>query len=588
MLRRAFSLCSAAALLAVTAVAQEQAAVVATPLDTDVVPARPGDEGALRYAPVLLADPADYVPAPMPVYSGVSTGPGDPVSIDLQSGVEHRYAADPGPFPSEQWVAGFDLGSGIREDLMRWWNAPTSVSSTAFPWSTQCRMFFTQSGGNYLCSGTLFDARNMITAGHCVHEGPGGTWSANVSIAPAWDGDADAYGWANAVTLATWTSWTGSGSRDGDQGYVRLDRPVGVLTGWLGYGYDDSTSWWQSTTMHMAAYPASGWAGAPNQLYYTWGLWEDIFTDTVESDVNWPYWAGGMSGGGQYWIDSTSGNRYVMSNMAYGWGKSAGVTTRIGGCRITGPKFSYMDNTWVPDSYPDTAIDLVPLDTQVDPGGSTIRAGEAPVSMSYLTFNMSDYDPVSATYYADVYLSTNDNISTFDTQIQRHYYNWDYAPRSTVRVNVPPPTIPIDTTPGSYWLGVILDVADYDTGNNDTDGWDAEPIQVIEPVDSILLQGPTSGAVGSWVTMTVSDAPPNSPLWLYWSRTLGGMSINGHPFDIGPNYKTVMTGTTDAAGGWSGTGRVPQALRGRTIYLEVRVDSAGYTYDSNYLPFSGY
>jgi hypothetical protein len=56
-------------------------------------------------------------------------------------------------------------------------------------------------------------------------------------------------------------------------------------------------------------------------------------------------------------------------------------------------------------------------------------------------------------------------------------------------VDVSPATaIPVNTMSGKYWIGVILDIADHDTANNDSDGQDAAEITVVPPSsESVVL-----------------------------------------------------------------------------------------------------
>ncbi|KAA3606074.1 MAG: hypothetical protein DWQ01_17920 [Planctomycetota bacterium] len=568
------------------ALAQQDGTVNTVDTSTQVFPATQGDEGPLRFESQVPKDRSSYLPAPMPQVSGIHTGPQQAISYDMISGEELVYDA-PSTGLSHGWVVGRELADQVGESISRSFPGLSAVTSTSFPWSTHCRMWFTKFGLNYVCSGTLIDARTMMTAGHCVHEGSGGNWATNVSVAPSWDGDDDAFGSANGISLGSWTSWTVSGSYDGDMGWVRLDRPIGVLTGWLGYGYNSDNSWWSSAGFNLTGYPGSCFSGAPDQFYYDYGTWDSVGTYVVEADMSESCWIGGMSGGGIYYIDG-SGNRYVYADVSHGWGWPSS-TTRMGACRMTSSKFDWVLNTFIPGAYNTSQVDYIPLDMEVDMGGSSMRAGTAPSSMSYRVFNNSLYNPASATVHTDTYLSTNDNISEFDTLIQSHTFTWDFGAKSSVTVNYStPPTIPVDTVPGSYWIGVIIDELDYSTSNNDTDGWDAAPVTIIEPLNSITLSGPSSGAVGSTVTYDISDAPTSAPVWMYWSRTLGGTTINGHPFAIGSPYNTVASGTTSSTGTWTVSGTIPPALAGRTIWLEIRADKYGYTYDSYVKGLTGF
>ncbi|MFQ5749568.1 MAG: hypothetical protein ACE5H3_08950, partial [Planctomycetota bacterium] len=100
--------------------------------------------------------------------------------------------------------------------------------------------------------------------------------------------------------------------------------------------------------------------------------------------------------------------------------------------------------------------------------------------------------------------------------------------------------------------------------------------------DTILLTGPTSVNVHGFVIYDWSKAPPSSPWFMLLSKKLGGTTINGQPFDIGPAVRIMGTGTTSPAGTGSWVGGPARAkFSGKTFHLELRVDSNGQTFDSN-------
>lgn len=103
--------------------------------------------------------------------------------------------------------------------------------------------------------------------------------------------------------------------------------------------------------------------------------------------------------------------------------------------------------------------------------------------------------------------------------------------------------------------------------------------------DTIVLVGPNVGFAGQNVQYDWSNAPASSPWFFYWSLSLGGSTINGHPFDLGGTINTGATGTTDASGNGTLTAHLPANAAGLIVYVEVRVDDAitSQTYDSNYL-----
>ena len=90
--------------------------------------------------------------------------------------------------------------------------------------------------------------------------------------------------------------------------------------------------------------------------------------------------------------------------------------------------------------------------------------------------------------------SFNSIISTADTLLSTQYYNWDFNAMSAVRVNMVQVTIPVNTPPGNYWIGVLYDNAtDGNTANNNTEGWDSVPITVPALLDYYTFSSTAEG-----------------------------------------------------------------------------------------------
>jgi len=451
--------------------------VRATTVSETVVEARPGETGTLRYAEHDGEDLSRYLPLEVPE-SGLErrhSGPVEGISLDVATGIEKVQALPYDPFRTAGWIAGRALSDEVDESMDASFGTFTEITSAAFPWSTQCRVFFNQGGGSYVCSGTMIDAKTLITAGHCVHEGSGGAWSTGVWVAPRWDGDSNAFGTANATRLGSFTGWTASGSGNHDMGFIRLDRPVGFLTGWLGNFWNSSSSFWYGTTFNLAGFPAvvsTTFPDAPDTLYYAYGTWNVVNTNTVDAIYPTTVDFGGLSGTGVYYIAS-DGSRYVGGDHRSSF-TSGGQKYRRS-CRMTQGKFDFCNDSFIPDGYVSGSVDYVPLRVRL--AVSTIQKGQS-ASMTYRVANNSLFNPASATVDVDVYLSTNSDISTFDTKIQSHSFTWNFGAKSSVNVNVGSVTIPGSTTAGIKYLGVIVNESDASTSNNDTDGWDAHRISV--------------------------------------------------------------------------------------------------------------
>lgn len=93
---------------------------------------------------------------------------------------------------------------------------------------TTGKVFFTLDGTDYVCSGSSVTGTNddlVLTAGHCLNEGPG-AYATNWAFVPAYDDGARPYGTFTARLLVTTTQWAERGDFDYDVGFAVVN-PVG-------------------------------------------------------------------------------------------------------------------------------------------------------------------------------------------------------------------------------------------------------------------------------------------------------------------------------------------------------------------------
>jgi len=103
------------------------------------------------------------------------------------------------------------------------------------------------SGGH--CSGTLVGPKHVLTAGHCVHSGPGGSWmwstfyprQTSASLPTAF----------YAVNMWTYTAWASNGNWDYDIAIIILDRETGL--GWTSFGWNNGIN--GAWALHNVGYP---------------------------------------------------------------------------------------------------------------------------------------------------------------------------------------------------------------------------------------------------------------------------------------------------------------------------------------------
>lgn len=185
-----------------------------------------------------------------------------------------------------------------------------------YPFSTNGKIFFTQNGVNYVCSGTSTTSgsggsrRLVWTAGHCVHAGDNLStgWSTNIYFCPGYvNGVNSTFGcWAGIDTYTSW-AWYSTANFKYDLGVVITGNSSTTGKGRLGDTVGTQGLAWDW------GYVQQFWAfGYPAEYPYT-GLYQVMTSaSTAEADepgqgLSGPYTigigsdqTGGASGGG--WI----------------------------------------------------------------------------------------------------------------------------------------------------------------------------------------------------------------------------------------------------------------------------------------------
>jgi hypothetical protein len=126
------------------------------------------------------------------------------------------------------------------------------ANPNAFPYSTCGKLFFTQGGQDFSGSAAVVSRNVILTAGHCVHSGSGGSWSTNVVFFPSFPRTPPLSFSYNF--LAASQAWTNSGNRAFDYGMLWVDNNPGDVVGWLGLLWNTSTS---GRTWNAVGYPAT-------------------------------------------------------------------------------------------------------------------------------------------------------------------------------------------------------------------------------------------------------------------------------------------------------------------------------------------
>ncbi len=381
----------------------------------------------------------------------------------------------------------------------------------AYPASTMVRLIMTfPTGYSSQCSGALIDAKHVLTAGHCVYRHVSGGWATEVEVAPAYDnGENEFFGTANRGAIISWDGWIQNQLWEHDMAVVELDRPVGALTGWLGYGYNNNNAYFTGNTFHNYSYPGeSPYNG--HRMYYRNGNFDTPQT-LILSHNNYSW--GGQSGSG-----APNSDEIAYSCLSHG------TTNTTGHTRINSTKFGHIEE-FIDENTPSTP-DLIALRTLAS--HDFIEAGNVLNEVSFLLHNYS-----SATYNGTVninyYLSEDDYITSGDVFLgnksitisnltgKSSQWIWNYSLMN----------IPAYITAGNYYIGVHITNPDVNTLNNYSDYQDAFPIQILcsTPVAPILNY---TGDVTICDNDTITLMPVNScnHCLVYWSTGDSGPTLD--------------------------------------------------------------
>ncbi|MCX5688760.1 MAG: hypothetical protein NTV94_03035 [Planctomycetota bacterium] len=180
---------------------------------------------------------------------------------------------------------------------------------------------------------------------------------------------------------------------------------------------------------------------------------------------------GGMSGSSMYYISGT--DRFASAVCS-----TSNRSTTAHYNRLFEGFVNFMNDTIIPDART-SALDLQALDCNL--ADTSWAAGTSVSGFTFNACNPTNANPGSQTYSYNIYLSSNTNISSTDTLLSQQSYTFDYAAMQNLTVNCGAFTIPTSVAPGTYYIGVILDTGtggDNNSGNNDSDTWDAVQVTI--------------------------------------------------------------------------------------------------------------
>jgi hypothetical protein len=185
---------------------------------------------------------------------------------------------------------------------------------------TTGKVFFTLGGTNYVCSGSSASSSNhdvVLTAGHCLNEGPG-DYATNWAFVPAYDDGARPYGTFTARQLVTTTQWANQGDFDYDVGFAVVNPVSGTdltdTVGSQGIGFNLA----RGQLTHAFGYPA---ARPYDGTDIAW-CYDTVFADTYygSQDQGMDCNMTGGSSGGPWMVGYSTGTGVGTLNSVNSFG----------------------------------------------------------------------------------------------------------------------------------------------------------------------------------------------------------------------------------------------------------------------------
>lgn len=317
--------------------------------------------------------------------------------------------------------------------------------ANAYPWRMTVKF------GN--TTGILIDPYHVLTAGHAVSLNQA---FGNTKIMPAYSQADSPYGFAYPEYVYILTTYAISSATD--IAIIKLDRPLGALTGYSGYGYNNNQTFFTGNgTFFNPSYPSAGLFDG-EQLYNWKGK-----MDYVTNDFVYSFRTGivGMSGSGIFtYVNNTP--------VTYGLVVSTGIKfNKINATKYDGINKILTNNT--PAVY-----DVVPLTAGVYPGA--VKQGQNPDSLTFYVHNYSTQDCPSGQVTAAVYLSSDSVITEQDQLLKTITINSIVNAKRTIAIKSTDIVLPA-LSPGDYWIGLKL-TGDNNSQNNTTGYRDAFKLKI--------------------------------------------------------------------------------------------------------------
>lgn len=195
--------------------------------------------GAFATDRSVSSDGSNYVYRGAPLAASAPSVGTDSVSRSAAeaAGASFDAPAESGPADGLATVAYGNPRAGRQGRSIVGWDSRMRAYTTAYP---NRAIVYISRNAQHHCTGWMISPNTLVTAGHCVHRGGGGSANfypvSSFRVFPGYDGVLPGpYGSCTVRRTHTVNGWSINGSAEFDYGAMRLNCTIGNTTGWFGY-----------------------------------------------------------------------------------------------------------------------------------------------------------------------------------------------------------------------------------------------------------------------------------------------------------------------------------------------------------------
>jgi len=444
----------------------------------------PGPSFLVRFLTCLLLI-AIFLPV-QPVSAAQITASSD---LESDGALIYKSFADPNPVtqPLPAPCSGEDCNSGSTDyykpftSFISSTNPSPMDNPSIWPYAATVKLqAHWPSGATSTCSGTLVDAKYVLTSAHCIYtftpeycaSGDSSCWVEDVEALPAYqDGEAPA-GRSGYETILTWTDWTDNQMAEYDLAVIKLRYPLGVQVGWLGVGFFANDAFFTNSNFASAGYPKSAPFNGDDMAFWSGqaaisGSSEDLINLNGKMDAGWE----GATVNGE-------------NGIAYGVISSTNYSPSVTVTRITYTKFDAI-RTFIQDGQPkEDGGNLTTFSVQATPEWNF--PGQALTGMDFILWNYSNSALPEATYPVEIYLSPDNLITSADIYLGTVFYEGAFGANQGVRITpdqdllLPEEIHGAEQCGGTFYIGTIVIYSDANPGDNSADYYQPESLWIFD------------------------------------------------------------------------------------------------------------